>query len=357
MPNEKPKLQTHFRINDHLIGPGQPAYIIAEMSANHHQDFDRAVEIIHLAHRAGADAIKLQTYTPDTLTLDADQPHFKIEQGSVWDGARLYELYQKAHTPWEWQPELKKIANQFGMALFSSPFDTTAVDFLEKMNVPAYKIASFEIIDIPLLKRVAATGKPVIVSTGMATICEIEQAVATLRENGCQQIALLKCTSAYPAPMESMNLNTIPDLAFRFQIPVGLSDHTLETQTSMLAVCLGGSIIEKHLTISRNESGPDSSFSLEPDEFANMVTAVRQAETTMGSVHYGPTETDKNNLVFRRSLFAVEDIKAGDKFTSDNIRSIRPGQGLEPIHIDQVLDSRAAEAISRGTPLTWKHVA
>jgi len=357
MTQEKSELQTHFRINDRLIGAGQPAYIIAEMSANHHQDFDRAVEIVHLAHQAGADAVKLQTYTAETLTLDADQPHFQIDQGTVWDGARLYDLYQKAFTPWKWQPELKKIANQFGMDLFSSPFDPSAVDFLETLNVPAYKIASFEIIDVPLLRKVAATGKPVIVSTGMATIDEIEQAVNTLRENGCSQVALLKCTSAYPAPVESMNLHTITDLAFRFQVPVGLSDHTLETQTSVISVCLGANIIEKHLTISRKDNGPDSSFSLEPGEFAEMVSAVRQAEKTLGSVHYGPTKSDQNNLAFRRSLFVVQDIKAGERFTSDNIRSIRPGQGLKPIHIDQVLEGIAAESIPRGTPLSWRHVA
>ncbi len=353
----KPDLKHHIEINNRAIGPGQPTYIIAEISANHHQDFDRAVELIHLAHRSGADAVKLQTYTADTLTLDSDQPHFRIDQGTVWDGARLYDLYKQAYTPWEWQPELLKIANQFGMDLFSSPFDATAVDFLETMNVPAYKIASFEIIDVPLLRKVAATGKPVIVSTGMATIDEIEQAVDVLRTNGCDQIALLKCTSAYPSPIDSMNLSTIADLKFRFQIPIGLSDHTLASQAPVVSVCLGATIIEKHLTISRDEKGPDSSFSLEPSEFAQMVDSVREAEKTLGSVHYGPTESDKNNRAFRRSLFAVRDIKAGEKFTADNVRSIRPGQGLEPIHIDQVLQSNATESIPRGTPLNWRHVA
>ena len=352
----KPDLKPHIEINGRKIGLGQPTYIIAEISANHHQNFDRAVELVQLAHRSGADAVKLQTYTADTLTIDSDQPHFQINQGTVWDGTRLYDLYKEAYTPWEWQPELMKIANQFGIDLFSSPFDATAVDFLESMNVPAYKIASFEIIDVPLLRKVAATGKPVIVSTGMATIDEIEQAVEILQANGCDQIALLKCTSAYPAPLDSMNLNTIADLKSRFQIPVGLSDHTLASLAPVVSVCLGGTIIEKHLTVSRNEKGPDSSFSLEPEEFAEMVGAVREAEKTIGSVHYGTTKSDKNNLAFRRSLFAVQDIQAGEKFTDQNVRSIRPGQGLEPVHIDQVMKSNAAETIPRGTPLNWRHV-
>ncbi len=285
------ELQKQIQINNRTIGPGHPTYVIAELSANHHQNFDRAVEIIHMAHKAGADAVKLQTYTADTLTLDSHQSHFKIQSGTVWDGASFYELYQKAYTPWEWQPELKKIANQLGLDLFSSPFDATAVDFLETMNVPAYKIASFEIVDVPLLRKVASTGKPVIVSTGMATVVEIEQAVRTLRDNGCDQVALLKCTSAYPAPPESMNLRTIPDLAFRFQVPVGLSDHTLENHSSLVSVALGASIVEKHITMSRAEAGPDSSFSLEPEEFAQLVSSIRIAETAIGSVRRrGPKE-------------------------------------------------------------------
>ena len=355
-PN-KPELKSHIEINNRSIGPGQPTYIIAEISANHHQDFDRAVELINLAHRAGADAVKLQTYTADTLTIDSDQPEFQINQGTVWDGARLYDLYQKAYTPWEWQPKLKQFANELSMDLFSSPFDATAVDFLETMNVPAYKIASFEIIDVPLLRKVAATGKPVIVSTGMATIDEIQQAIDSLKSHGCDQAALLKCTSAYPAPLETMNLSTITDLGSRFQIPIGLSDHTLASQAPVVSVCLGASIIEKHLTISRYDKGPDSSFSLEPSEFAEMVSAVRQAEKAIGVVHYGPTQSDKKNQAFRRSLFVVEDIQAGEKFTPKNVRSIRPGQGLQPVHFDKVMQSNAAQAIPRGTPLDWRHVA
>ena len=349
--------KNEITINGRQIGADNPTYIIAEMSANHHQDFDRAVELIHYAHQAGADAVKLQTYTADTLTLDSDQPHFKINLGTIWDGKRLYDLYQQAHTPWKWHAELQRTARQLGLDFFSSPFDATAVEFLQSLDVPAYKIASFEIVDIPLLRKVAQTGRPVICSTGMATTAEIELAVKTLRDNGCNELALLKCTSAYPSPVESMNLKTIPDLAFRFQVPIGLSDHTLSSQTAVIAVSLGARIVEKHLTISREETGPDSSFSLEPSEFAEMVSAVRAAESTMGSVHYGPTESDKNNRAFRRSLFAVRDIQPGEAFTDENVRSIRPGQGLEPKFMDDVLQSNASEAIPRGTPLKWKHVA
>ncbi|MEL7496876.1 MAG: pseudaminic acid synthase [Planctomycetota bacterium] len=352
------QLNSHFEINGRRIGPHEPTYIIAELSANHHQDFDRAVELIHQAHRAGADAVKLQTYTAETLTLDSDQPCFQIDQGTVWDGKRLFALYQEAATPWEWHHELKSIANQLGMDLFSSPFDRTAVDFLDqKIDVPAFKIASFEIVDIPLLKHVATKGKPVIISTGMATVEEIELAVTTLRDHGCRDVAVLKCVSAYPAPQEAMNLKTIPDLAFRFRVPVGLSDHTIGPESATLSVALGGSIIEKHLTLSREEPGPDSSFSSTPVEFAQMVSSVRQAESCLGQVFYGPTEYDKQNIAFRRSLFAVKDIAAGEKLTHENVRSIRPGQGLPPKHLDEVIDREASESIPRGTPLKWRHVA
>lgn len=347
----------HIQINGRLIGDRQPTYIIAELSANHHQSFDRAVDIIREAHRAGADAVKLQTYTADTLTLDSHQSHFKIQSGTVWDGRSFYELYQKASTPWEWHAELKSIANDLGMDLFSSPFDATAVEFLETLDVPAYKIASFEIIDVPLLRKVAATGRPVIVSTGLASLEEIEQAVQTLQNNGCNEVALLKCTSAYPAPPESMNLKTLPDLASRFNIPVGLSDHTLDHHSAITSVALGGSIIEKHLTLSRTEEGPDSSFSLEPTEFAELVNAVRTTEKAMGDINYGPTESDQNNLAFRRSLFAVQDIQPGEKFTHENVRSLRPGKGLAPVHLDKVLSATASQQIPRGTPLDWHHVA
>ena len=351
------ELSTHINIQNRRIGPGEPTYIVAELSANHHQDFDRAVELIYQAHQAGADAVKLQTYTADSLTLDSDLPHFQINQGTVWDGQRLFELYRQAATPWEWHEELGSIARQLGMHMFSSPFDHRAVDFLDQLNVPAFKIASFEVVDIPLLKHVASKGRPVIISTGMATIEEVQLAVTTLRDHGCNEIAVLKCVSAYPAPRHAMNLKTIPDLAFRFRVPVGLSDHTLTSESAALSVAVGGSIIEKHITLSRDDEGPDSSFSSTPEEFQEMVLAVRNAEQCLGGIHYGPTESDKNNVAFRRSLFAVRDIEAGERLTMDNVRSIRPGQGLPPKHLDEIIDRCASEAIPRGTPLDWRHVA
>ncbi len=280
-----------------------------------------------------------------------------IQQNTIWDGQRLYDLYHEAHTPWEWQPKLKKIANDLGLDLFASPFDDSAVDFLETMDVPAYKVASFEIVDIGLLIRIAATGKPVIISTGMSTVEEIERAINTLRDHGCQQIALLKCTSAYPAPPESMNLRTIPDLALRFGLPVGLSDHTLTHESAIAAVALGGCIIEKHLTASRAAGGPDGSFSLEPAEFAELVKSVRNTELALGKARYGPTSSDVANRSFRRSLFVVKHVNRGEPFTSDNIRSIRPGQGLEPRFMDDVIGKTATKDIECGTPLNWKHVA
>jgi N-acetylneuraminate synthase len=346
-----------FKINDNLIGPGNPTYVIAELSANHNQSFDKAAAIVRAAAQAGADAIKLQTYTAETLTIDSSLSHFQINQGTAWDGLRLFDLYRSAETPWPWHADLQKLAQKVGLDFFSSPFDETAVDFLESLDVPAYKVASFEIVDIGLLKKIAGTGKPVIVSTGMSTIDEIEQAVKTLQENGCLDIALLKCTSAYPAPPESMNLKTIQDLAKRFQIPVGLSDHTLSSTSAIAAVALGGNIIEKHLTISRADGGPDSHFSLEPHEFSDMVTAIRDAEKSIGKIHYGTTSSDVANQSFRRSLFVVRDVRPGEKFTTENVRSIRPGQGLPPKHFDEVLTKSASQSIPRGTPLSWEHVA
>ncbi len=346
-----------MKINNRTIGPGHPVYIIAELSANHGQDFDCAVEMIHQAHRAGADAVKLQTYTADTLTIDSDQPYFQIQHDTAWDGQSLYELYQQAYTPWEWQGELKRIANQLGLDLFSSPFDESSVNFLETLDIPAYKIASFELVDIPLLKIVGRQRRPVIMSTGMSTIDEIELAVETLYDAGAPDVALLKCTSAYPAPPETMNLRTIPDLAFRFQLPVGLSDHTLTNESAIVAVSLGASIVEKHFTLSRADGGPDSGFSLEPDEFKQLVVGIRAAEAAIGIIHYGPTISDAKNVDFRRSLFVVQDVKEGEPFTSDNVRSIRPGQGMAPKHLEDILDKTATEPILRGTPLSWKHVA
>ena len=343
-----------IQINGRRIGIGHPCYIVAEMSANHNQCFDDAVKIIEAAKAAGADAIKLQTYTPDTMTIDCRNPYFHIGKGSPWEGRNLYDLYGEAYTPWEWQPKLKEIADNLDIDLFSTPFDDTAVDFLEAMEVPAYKIASFEIVDLPLIKRVAQTDKPIIMSTGMATLAEIEEAVSVIREAGNSQIGLLKCTSAYPAPPEAINLSTIPQLSRAFGVPVGLSDHTLGTAVPVAGLALGACIVEKHFTLSRSAPGPDNSFSLEPDEFKAMVEAVGIAEKALGSVHYGAGEHESQSLIFRRSLFVVQDMKSGEIFTTANIRPIRPGHGLHPRYLENVLGRHAARDIKRGTPLTWE---
>lgn len=343
-------------INGRPIGPDYPTYMVAEMSANHGQNFDQAVAILRAAKEAGADAIKLQTYTPDTLTINCHNEYFRIK-GTLWEGRNLYELYGEAYTPWEWQPKLKQIANDLGLELFSTPFDVTAVDFLEEMGVAAHKVASFENVDLPLLRRIAQTNKPVIMSTGMATLAEIDEAVGTLRQFGNQELILLKCTSAYPSPPEAMNLQTIPHLAAAFGTPVGLSDHTPGTTVPVAAVALGACMVEKHFTISRALPGPDSPFSLEPHEFKAMVEAVRVAEKALGHVHYGLEEQEVNSRVFRRSLFVVEDVQAGAPFTSANVRSIRPGHGLHTRYLDAVIGRRASQDIARGTPLAWGHIA
>jgi len=342
----------HLEINGRLIGPGFPIYIVAELSANHNQNFDQAVSLIYAAKKVDADAIKLQTYTPDTLTLRSDKEHFRVGDG-LWAGRTLYDLYDAAYTPWEWQPELKAIANGLGMDLFSTPFDTTAVEFLERMDVPAHKVASFEIVDLPLIRRIAQTGKPMIISTGMATLAEIDEAVRTAREAGAMQIALLKCNSAYPAPPEEMHLHTIAHLAATFGVVAGLSDHTLGSAVPIAAVALGACIIEKHLAFSREAPGPDNAFSLEPAEFREMVNAIRIAEKALGEVRYEVTRQEAASRVFRRSLFVVEDMKAGDTFTAKTVRSIRPSYGLSPKHLPEVLGMRAAKDIERGTPLKW----
>ncbi len=345
-----------IQIGKRSIGPGQPAYVIAEMSANHGQSFDQAVEIVRAAKAAGADAVKLQTYTPATITIQSDQSYFQVRGGTLWDGRTLYDLYAEAYTPWEWQPRLKKLAEDLGMVLFSSAFDSTAVDFLEEMCVPAHKVASFELVDIPLIQRMARTGKPLIISTGMATVEEIDEALQSAGEAGATQIALLKCTSAYPAPAEEMNLRTIPEMARRFGVPVGLSDHTMGIAVPVAAVALGACIIEKHLTLLRSTPGPDSAFSLEPHEFKSMVDAVRTAEKALGEVHFGLSEKEEVSRAFRRSLFVVEDVKQGETFDAANVRSIRPGHGLHPRHLTEVLGKRAAQGIKRGTPLRWEFV-
>ena len=345
-----------MEISNRRIGSGHPCYIIAEMSANHGHSFDKALEVVHAAKESGADAIKLQTYTPDTLTIDSRRPEFLIGKGTLWEGQNLYELYGEAYTPWEWQPKLKAEAEKLGMDCFSTPFDDTAVDFLEGMNVPAHKIASFELVDTELLKKVAATGKPVIMSTGMATLAEIDEAVRTLREAGCHQLALLKCTSAYPSLPEDMNLRTIPHLAEAFHVPVGLSDHTLGIAVPVAAVVLGACIIEKHLTLRRSDGGPDAAFSLEPAEFRAMVDAVRVAEKALGKVNYEMSEKEQASRVFRRSLFVVKDMKAGEEFTSENLRSIRPGHGMHPKFLCEVLGAKTANDLSAGTPLKAEYL-
>ncbi len=346
-------VKSGFCINSRSIGTGQPTYIIAEVSANHHQNFDEAMKIVRAAKDAGADAVKLQTYTPDTITIACDRPEFRIASGTIWDGRTLHELYGEAYTPWEWQPRLKQLADSLNLDLFSTPFDPTAVDFLEKMNVPAHKVASFELVDIPLIQKMARTGKPLIMSTGMATAEEIKEAVEAARNAGAEQIALLKCTSAYPSPPEEMHLRTIPELSCRFEVPVGLSDHTMGTAVPVAAVALGACIIEKHFTLSRSEPGPDSSFSLEPHEFKAMVDAVRIAEKALGEIHFGVGDKEASSRVFRRSLFVVRNMKRGEQFTTENVRSIRPGYGLHTRHLQEVLSRHAACDIERGTPLSW----
>ena len=346
-----------IEIGERRIGRGSPSYCIAEVSANHNQDFSQAVRIIEAAKDAGADAVKLQTYTADTITLRSDKECFRIAGGTLWDGRFLHDLYKEAYTPWEWQPKLKEIADELGMHCFSSAFDESAVDFLEQMNVPAHKVASFELVDIPLIRKMARTGKPLIMSTGMASEAEISEAVQAAHGEGATQIALLKCTSAYPAPPEDANLLAIPTLSRRFDCPVGLSDHTMGIAVPVAAVAVGACIIEKHLCLRRADGGPDSAFSLELAEFKAMVEAVRIAEKALGSSQLLAGTAEAGSRKFRRSLFVVEDVKKGESFTKQNVRSIRPADGLPPRHLDEILGTRAACDIERGTPLSWPLVA
>jgi len=339
------------------VGAGHPVYVVAEMSANHGGDYERARRLVDAAREVGADAIKLQTYTADSLTLDSDADPFRVSGGTLWDGRTLHHLYREAETPWDWQPRLKAHADAIGLDLFSSPFDAAAVALLEKMAVPAYKIASFEIVDLELIREAARTGKPVILSTGMASRAEIQEAVAAAREAGAGGVALLKCTSAYPAPPDEMNLRAIPSLAETFQVPVGLSDHTLGAAAAVAAVALGACIVEKHLTLSRSLGGPDAAFSMEPDEFRAMVQAIRTAEQALGRADHGIGSAESRSRGFRRSLFVVRDVRRGEPFTSDNIRSIRPASGLAPKHLPAVLGRRATRDVARGTPLAWDIVA
>lgn len=346
-----------MQIGEHQIGGKEyPCFIIAEMSANHLMDFDRAVKIIEAAKQAGADAIKLQTYTPDTITLDSEKSYFQITQGTIWDGTTLHKLYQQAYTPWEWQPKLKKIAEDMGLVCFSSPFDATAVDFMEEMQMPAYKIASFEITDIPLIRQAAATGKPIILSTGIAHKEDIDLALQTCLEVGNDQVALLKCTTAYPSPYEDINLHSMGMLSEDFDCISGLSDHTMGSAVAVGAVALGAKIIEKHLTLSREDGGADAAFSMEPEEFREMVDQIRIIEKALGQRTYQLTEKQENSRQHSRSLFVVQDVKAGEVFTTDNVRSVRPADGLHTKYYEQILGARAAVDVETGEPLEWKMI-
>ena len=345
-------MKTKFvEIDNRKIGPDFPPYIIAELSANHNGDINRAFEILEMAKRCGADAIKLQTYTQDTLTIDCDKPDFKIE-GGLWDGRTLYDLYTEAHMPWDWHKPLFAKAKELGITIFSSPFDTTAVDLLEELGAPAYKIASFEAIDLPLIEYVAKTGKPLIISTGMANKEEIQEAVETAKNAGCKELIVLHCVSGYPAPSGDYNLATIPDMAQRFDVLTGLSDHTIDNTTAIASVVLGACLIEKHVTLDRKGGGPDDSFSLEEPELFQLCRDAKIAWEALGKVNYERKESEKGNLVFRRSLYVVKDIKAGELFTNQNVRSIRPGYGLAPKYLQTILGTMAKENIEKGTPLT-----
>lgn len=340
----------HFDIAGRKIGTGCPVYFVAEISANHRQDFNYAMRLVQAAAEAGADAVKFQTYRPDTITIKSDRPEFQVD-GTIWEGTSLYDLYETAHMPWDWHEPLFKEANRLGMQAFSAPFDPTAVEFLETLDMPVWKIASSELVDIPLLRLVAKTGKPVILSTGMGTYDEIREAVDALQLAGCRDICLLKCTAAYPATIEEANLALIPKMQEDFQLPVGLSDHTLGDNVASSATALGACLIEKHFTLSRKDGGPDAAFSMEPGEFARMLGAARTAQACLGRAYYGPTDRERVSLKFRRSLYIVEDLQAGDRLSAENLRSIRPAAGLHPRHWDAVLGQKVTRSVKAGTPL------
>lgn len=333
-----------------------PCYLVAEISANHNGSIEHAERIVRAAADSGADAIKLQTYTPDTITLPSTNDYFMVNDGP-WQGRNLYELYAEAHMPWEWQPRLKALANDLGLDCFSTAFDVSSVDFLEDLDMPCHKVASFEVVDIPLLKKIASTGKPVILSTGMASLAEIDEAVSVLRQNGAGGLLLLKCVSAYPAQAQEYNLRTIPNLSETFQCPAGLSDHTMGDVTAIAAAVIGARLIEKHFTLSRSDGGPDSSFSMEAVEFAEMSRRIRTAEQALGSVSYGVTENQKSNWEARRSLFVCKDIKQGERFTSENIRSVRPGHGLHTRYYFMLLEKYASRDLKSGSPLSMGDIA
>lgn len=346
----------NFPIGNRNVGAGAPPLIIAEMSCNHMGSFERAIKIMEAAAAAGAGAVKLQTLRPEGITLDSDEPPFRIS-GGLWDGRRLFDLYREAQTPWEWHEALFKRGRELGVLVFSSPFDLEAVDFLEKLGAPAYKIASFEAVDVPLIEKAAATGKPVIISTGMADLPEIEDAVKAARGAGCRQLALLHCVSGYPAPAEDANLATLRDLADRFDVVVGLSDHTQGTAVSVAAVSLGAALIEKHVTLSRSDPSLDADFSLEPDELKKLCDEVQIVAKALGHVEYALEPSEQASLKWRRSLYVVEDMKAGERFTERNVRSLRPALGLSPKHAKAVLGKTASAPVRAGTPLTWDLIA
>ncbi|WP_293751040.1 pseudaminic acid synthase [uncultured Paraglaciecola sp.] len=343
---------SHLNIKGRLVGYDQAPYVIAEMSANHNGNLDKAIEIIAMAKASGVDAVKIQTYTPDTLTIDCDFPDFQLTEG-LWQGRSLYQLYQEAFMPWEWHKTLFDYAQNIGITLFSSPFDKTAVDLLEDLNAPAYKIASFEAIDLPLIQYVASTGKPMIISTGMADDEEISEAVNAAEEAGCQQLALLHCVSGYPAPASDYNLRTITDMQERFKLPIGLSDHTLDNITALSSVALGACIIEKHVTLDRSNGGPDDSFSLQPNELKQLTQDIKTAWAALGKVDYGRKSSEQTNVKFRRSLYFVKDIKAGEVVTDEHVKSVRPGFGLVPKNYPDVIGRTMLQAALRGTPVSW----
>lgn len=345
-----------MKIEDKKIGSNESVFIIAELSANHMNDFDVAVKTIEAMKEAGADAVKFQTYSPDTITIDCDNEYFQIKQGTIWDGQVLYDLYEDAYMPWEWQPKLKKIAENLGLIVFSSPFDKTSVDFLEEIDVPAYKIASYEITDIPLIEYVASKGKPIIISTGIASLEDIQLAIQTCLDAGNNQIAILKCTSSYPSPFEEINLNTIPALEEKFEVVVGLSDHTMGCEVAIAGVSLGAKIIEKHFVLDRNMDTPDSEFSMEPAEFKLMVDSIRNVEKALGNDNFELTEKMIINQDFSRSLFVVKDMQKGEIITEDNIRSIRPGFGLHPKYLKEILGKKVNRNLKKGTPFELNFV-
>lgn len=349
-------MKKEITIGRTLISEDSPTFIIAEMSANHLMDYDRAVEVMRAAKEAGADAIKIQTYKPDTITLNTDAPDFQITQGTIWDGTTLHKLYETAYTPWEWQPRLQKAAEALGLEFFSSPFDLTSVDFLEGMNVPAYKVASFEINDIPLLKKIASLGKPIILSTGIAYMSDIELALKTCREAGNENVILLKCTSSYPCPYEDMNLRTIANMQDTFDCIVGVSDHSMGSAAAGAAVALGAKVVEKHLTLRRADGGADAAFSMEPQEFKEMAEHIRIIEKALGKVSYELTEKQKREREHSRSLYIAKDMKAGEVFTPENLRSVRPAFGLHTKYYEELLGKRVTRDVKLGTPMSFSLV-